>query len=111
MRRGEIAKKGLYLGTGAGLVFFALTGLLSGSFIGGVIGLKVAGGIFGTPVGVQLLPRLIVAASMVLGVMAAGFIFVGGGAIWGWLAGHVIDALRHSKGEITDLAVEHKKSI
>jgi len=106
-----VAKKGLYVGSGAGLVFFALTGLLSGSFIGGVIGLKVAGGIFGTPVGAQLLPRLIVGASMVLGVMAAGFIFVGGGAILGWLAGHIIDALRHSKSEIKDLAIEQRKSI
>ena len=46
----DIAKKGLYVGAGAGLVLFAIIGLLPGSFIGGVVGLNIAGSIFGYPV-------------------------------------------------------------
>ncbi len=94
---GEMAKKGLYTGIGAGLVLFALIGLLPGSFIGGVVGLTIAGGIFGLPVSASVLPRLIVAVSMIFGVMLAGLVFVVGGALLGWLTGHVIDAVRESR--------------
>ena len=65
MKTREMAKKGLYIGAGAGLVLFAIIGLLPGSFIGGVIGLNIAGSIFGTPVSSAVLPRIIVGASMV----------------------------------------------
>jgi hypothetical protein len=97
MKTGEAAKKGLYVGVGAGLVLFALVGLLPGSFIGGVIGLNIAGSIFGLPVTASLLPRMIVAVSMLLGVLLAGVAFVVGGALAGWLTGYVIDAIRASK--------------
>ncbi len=97
MKTREATKKGLYTGVGAGLVLFALIGLLPGSFVGGVIGLNIAGGIFGLPLTAELLPRIIVAVSMVLGIMLSGLVFVAGGAMIGWLAGNVIDALRESK--------------
>ena len=51
MKTKEMAMRGLYLGTGAGLILFVLIGLLPGSLVGGVIGLKIAGSIFGTPAG------------------------------------------------------------
>lgn len=95
MKTNEMAKKGLYIGAGAGLVLFAIIGLLPGSFIGGVIGINIASMLFGTPLSTSLIPRIIVGASMVLGVCVAGMVFVIGTSIVGWLCGHVVDALRH----------------
>jgi hypothetical protein len=97
MNTGETTKKGLYTGVGAGLVLFALIGLLPGSFVGGVIGINIAGAIFGLPLTSAALPRIIVAASMLLGVMLSGLVFISGGAMVGWLTGTAIDALRASK--------------
>lgn len=97
MKTKEMAKKGLYIGAGAGLILFAIVGLLPGSFIGGVIGLNIAGSIFGTPLQTALLPRMIVGASMVLGILVAGVVFVAGTSIIGWLAGSAIDTVRHGK--------------
>ena len=97
MKTGEATKKGLFTGIGAGLVLFALIGLLPGSFIGGVIGINIAVAIFGPPLTASALPRLTVGASMMLGVMLSGLVFVGGSATFGWLAGNVIDSLRESK--------------
>jgi hypothetical protein len=104
MKTGETAKKGLYIGVGAGLVLFALVGFLPGSFIGGVVGLNVAGSIFGLPVTASVLPRIIVGASMVLGVMFAGVVFVAGGAMAGWLTGNALEAVRNSAP--TEVAVK-----
>ncbi len=97
MKTGDTAKKGLYTGVGAGLVLFALVGLLPGSFIGGVVGLNIAGSIFGLPLTASVLPRIIVGLSMLMGVALSGVAFVVGGALTGWLTGHVIDALRERK--------------
>ncbi len=90
----EMAKKGLYVGTGMGLLLFALVGLFPGSMIGGVIGLKIAGSLLGSPVQAALLPRLIVAASMIIGVVVAAITFVLGTGIVGWAAGSAVDAIR-----------------
>lgn len=103
MKKGEMAKKGLYTGAGAGLVLFALIGLLPGSFIGGVIGINVAGSIFGLPLEATVVPRIIVGASMVLGVMLAGMVFVIGSALVGWIIGHAVDNIRESRAT----SVEH----
>ncbi len=103
MKKGEMAKKGLYTGAGAGLVLFALMGLLPGSFIGGVIGINIAGSIFGLPLEATVLPRIIVGASMVMGVMLAGVVFVVGSALIGWLIGHAVDVVREGR----TVVVEH----
>ncbi len=97
MKRGEMAKKGLYAGAGAGLVLFTLIGLLPGSFIGGIIGINIAGSIFGLPLETTVVPRIIVGASMVLGVMLAGVLFVVGCALVGWLIGHTVDIVLMSR--------------
>ncbi|MDA8214938.1 MAG: hypothetical protein M0Z64_06650 [Nitrospiraceae bacterium] len=97
MKTREGAKKGLYIGAGGGLILFAILGLLPGSFIGGVIGLNIAGSIFGNPLGTALLPRMIVGASMVLGILVAGVVFVASASIVGWLLGSAIDTVRHGK--------------
>jgi hypothetical protein len=86
------SQKGLYVGTGIGLILFVLVGVLSGSLIGGVIGLKAAGFIFGAPLEGALLARVIVAISMLTGVFASAVIFVGGMGFLGWAAGFVFDA-------------------
>ena len=48
-----------YVGAGAGVVLFAIFGLLPGSFLGGVMGLNLAGSLLGTPVVSGILARLI----------------------------------------------------
>jgi len=100
MKTNKMAKKGLYIGAGIGLVLFAIMGLLPGSFIGGVIGINIASSLFGTPLSTALLPRMIVGASMVLGICVAGMVFVVSASILGWLAGHVVDTVRegHTAG-------------
>ena len=93
----EMAKKMAYIGAGAGVVLFAILGLLPGSFLGGVVGLNIAGSLFGMPVSSALLPRLIVGMSMLLGVLVSGIVFISGATVTGWLIGYVIDALTTGK--------------
>lgn len=95
-----LAKKGIYVGAGAGLILFAILGLLPGSFIGGVLGLNIAGSIYGIPLEPALIPRIIVGISMLLGVLLAGLVFVVGSSLIGWLIGSVIDSIRHAKAEV-----------
>ena len=91
MERIETSKKGLYIGTGIGLILFVLVGLLPGSLVGGLIGLKVAGFIFGSPVEGALLSRVIVAVSMISGVIGSAVIFIAGAGFLGWTAGFLFD--------------------
>ena len=44
-----ISRKTAYIGAGAGLVLFALFGLMPGSLIGGAAGIGIAGWLFGLP--------------------------------------------------------------
>ena len=92
MKSIETSQKGLYVGTGIGLILFVLVGLLSGSLIGGVIGLKVAGFIFGSPLEGALLARVIVVISMLSGVFISALVFIGGIGFLGWAAGYLYDA-------------------
>ena len=100
MKDTTYTKKLAYMGAGCGVVLFAVFGLLPGSFLGGVMGLNFAGILFGTPVGAGLLPRIIVAASMVLGVMVSGTMFTTACTTLGWLAGSAVDSLRAGKKEL-----------
>jgi len=90
----KLSKKTAYIGAGMGIVLFAIIGLLPGSLLGGVMGLNIVGGIFGYPVTAGILQRLIVAASMLVGVAVSGTIFVAGAAALGWLLGEAADAVR-----------------
>jgi hypothetical protein len=101
------AKKGLYIGSGVGLVLFTLVGLLPGSFIGGVAGLSIAGMLFGLPLDNALMPRIIVGISMVLGVMVSAIIFTAGAGLIGWMVGHMLDVVKTKK--VAD-ATLHAKS-
>jgi len=74
-------------GAGMGLALFAVYGVLNSSFMGGIIGLNVAGAIMGFPVESVLLSRVIVALGMLSGILVAGLISIAAGATAGWLAG------------------------
>jgi len=91
-----------YIGAGAGVVLFAIFGLLPGSFLGGVMGLNLAGSIMGTPVAAGVVARLIVAASMVIGVMVSGIMFITAASTLGWLLGTAVDTLRSKSGSLAE---------
>lgn len=102
----RLANKGLYIGTGAGLILFALVGLLPGSLIGGIVGLKVAGLLVGTPVKATVVARIIVAVSMVIGLMVAAAAFVVGTGILGWIIGAIADVATQPKEEALEKATQ-----
>jgi len=106
MKEGKYTKKMAYMGAGCGVVLFAVFGLLPGSFLGGVMGLNIAGTLLGTPVSSGILSRVIVAASMVIGVMVSGIMFITASATAGWLLGSVADAVAGGRKELA--AVKHK---
>ena len=88
-----LSKKAAYVGAGAGLTLFVITGLLPGSFLGGTMGLSIAGALLGSPVSSALLPRVIVGLSMLLGVMVTGVAFVACGTVVGWAMGNMLGAV------------------
>ncbi len=92
MRTG-MANRFSYVGAGIGLALFAITGLLPGSFIGGVVGLNLSAWLFGMPVEPTVLARLLIGIFMLLGVLVTGVAFVVAGAVAGFLVGLVIEAL------------------
>jgi len=86
-----ISKKGAYIGAGAGLVLFAIFGLLPGSLLGGAAGINVAGWLFGLPLEPGLISRAIVLVSMLVGVLVAGIVIVTATTTVGWLAGRMLE--------------------
>ena len=99
-------RKLAYMGAGCGLVLFGVFGLLPGSYLGGVMGLSIAGKLLGTPVSAGILPRMMVAMSMVMGVMVSGTMFVTASSTLGWLAGTIVDGMKVEKKELA--AAGHK---
>ncbi len=91
MKTTGAAKKGAYIGAGAGLVLFALFGLLPGSLIGGAAGINVAGWLFGLPLEPGLVSRMIVLMSMLVGVLVSGIVIVTATSTVGWLVGRVME--------------------
>jgi hypothetical protein len=88
-----LGNKMAYLGAGAGLILFALFGIMPGSMLGGAMGLSIAGALFGTPVEPGVLARMLLAVSMLFGVMVSGLIMVTATSTIGWLMGTAVDAL------------------
>lgn len=84
------------IGGGAGLGLFAVFGVLNASFIGGIIGVNIAGLLLGFPVESGMLSRGIVALGMLLGIMLAGLMFIIAGALTGWSIGKLIDLIRNA---------------
>ena len=69
-------KRGMCAGIAVGVIFFVLFGMIPGSFIGGVAGLKLAGAVFGFPLGSWLLPRIIVLVGMVMGLLLSALVIM-----------------------------------
>jgi len=88
--KNSIAKKGAYIGAGAGLVLFAIFGLLPGSLLGGAMGINIAGWMFGLPLEPGLISRAIVLVSMLVGVLVAGIVIVTATTTIGWLVGRLM---------------------
>ncbi len=86
-----LARKTAYIGAGAGLVLFALFGLLPGSLLGGAMGINIAGWLFGLPLQPGLVSRVIVLASMLIGVLVSGIVMVTATSTIGWLVGKALE--------------------
>jgi len=95
-------RQAAYIGAGAGLVLFAIFGLLPGSLLGGAAGIKFAGMLFSLPLDPGIVARTIVLVSMLIGVMVSGIIFVTATATTGWLLGM---ALSHSEQTASESAI------
>ena len=95
--KNSIAKKAAYIGAGAGLVLFAIFGLLPGSLIGGAMGINIAGWMFGLPLEPGLISRAIVLVSMLVGVLVAGIVIVTATTTVGWLAGRLLEGSAHEE--------------
>ncbi|MDA8098437.1 MAG: hypothetical protein M0042_02275 [Nitrospiraceae bacterium] len=93
------AKKGAYLGAGAGLVLFAIFGLLPGSLLGGAAGINVAGWLFGLPLEPGLISRAIVLVSMLMGVLVSGIVIVTATSTVGWLVGRLMEPKAEESSE------------
>jgi len=85
----DTSKNGLYVGAIVGLILFIFVGLLPSSFVGGVLGLKIASYLMGTPVETELIPRAVVGLSMMTGILATGCVFVAGASFIGWSISHL----------------------
>ena len=97
--KNTMARKGAYIGAGAGLVLFAIFGLLPGSLLGGAAGINVAGWLFGLPLEPGLISRAIVLVSMLVGVMVAGIAIVTATSTVGWLVGRLVDGAVQKEAE------------
>ena len=104
MKTNETAKKGLYVGVGVGMVLFVLAGLLPGSLLGGVVGLKIVGAMSGGPMTTAILPKIILAVSMILGVMLSAVVYILGPGMIGWSVGYMFEAAR-KRAEVGDAAL------
>lgn len=92
-----IARKTAYIGAGVGLALFALFGLMPGSLLGGAMGINIAGWLFGLPLQPALISRIIVLASMLIGVLVAGIVIVTATSTVGWLVGKTLESGVHAK--------------
>jgi hypothetical protein len=100
--KAKTPQKGLFIGATAGLILFIFIGLLPSSFVGGVLGLKIASYLLGNSVESALLSRVVVGLSMVTGILAAGCVFVAGTSLIGWCIAHLtsLSKVRRVQGSV-----------
>jgi uncharacterized protein (DUF697 family) len=103
-----IARKTAYIGAGAGLVLFAIFGLMPGSLLGGAMGMNIAGWLFGLPLQPGLVARVIVLAFMLIGVLVAGIVMVTATSTIGWLVGKVLESGTHTKENAEEAKAAHR---
>jgi hypothetical protein len=106
--KNSLSRKAALIGAGAGLVIFAIFGLLPGSLLGGAAGLKFAGMLFSLPLEAGILSRTIILASMLMGVVVSGIAIVTATSTTGWLLGKVLDASVHESTSEAVLIVRNK---
>ena len=99
-----IARKTAYIGAGVGLALFGLFGLMPGSLLGGAMGINIAGWLFGLPLQPGLISRIIVLASMLIGVLVSGIVIVTATSTVGWLVGRVLESGAHAKEGVEEKA-------
>ena len=102
MKQTELAKRGTYIGTGAGLIMFMLLGFFPGSLIGGAAGLWISNLIMGEATGASIIPRMITALSMVAGIMGSAAVFVIGTSVVGWAVGTALEAMKKEAPELVE---------
>ncbi len=105
MSKKETANKGLYVGVGVGLILFVLAGLLPGSLLGGLVGLKIVELTFGGPMSHAILPRLILAVSMLGGIMLSAVVYVMGSGMLGYSVGNMIASAQEKKAVVGEVAL------
>ncbi len=93
-----------FIGAGIGLVIFAFFGLLPGSFLGGAMGLSLAGKLFGLPLSPTLLPKMIIAASMAFGAVLFGLVITFIFAALGSIGGFCLERLAGSEAHPPEVA-------
>ncbi len=109
MEREVNANKGLYAGTGAGIILFLLVGMFPGSLIGGAAGLFISKLVLGAPIEPSILPRIITVVSMVAGVIATAALFIVGTSVLGWSIGAAIDTVQAAGRESASLEAVQEK--
>ena len=102
-----ITRNTTYIGAGAGLVLFALFGLLPGSLLGGAMGINIAGWFFGLPLQPGLVARVVILASMLIGVLVSGIVMVTATSTIGWLVGKVLESGASTK-EMDEAKASHR---
>ena len=90
-----LSRKTAFIGAGAGMVLFAIFGLLPGSLLGGAMGINIAGWLFGLPLHPGIVARIIVLVSMLVGVLVAGIVMITATSSVGWLVGKVLESGVH----------------
>lgn len=93
-RLAKTYKRGIIIGAVVGVVIFLCIGIVPGSFVGGTIGLNMASILFDAPFNPELTPRLIVATSMVIGVLLSALMIVTISALVGMAGTSLIAHLR-----------------
>ncbi len=92
-------KKGIYIGTGVGLILFVLLGFFPSAMIGGYVGLKLAEHIVG-PGSMGVIAKVFSAISMIGAVIFTGVAFIFGGAFAGYVVSQKLTTRAEAKARV-----------
>jgi hypothetical protein len=106
MQEKKYSKNFALIGGGVGVVLFAVFGLLTSFFIGGVMGVNLAEKFLGYPLTSAVIGRLIISASIGVSVTVAAIMSIGLSSLAGWLIGTIVETV---KGEEKELATAEVK--
>jgi hypothetical protein len=106
MQEKKYSKNFSLIGAGVGVVLFAVFGLLTSFFIGGVMGVNLAEKFLGYPLTSAVIGRLIISASIGVSVTVAAIMSIGLSSLAGWLIGAIVETV---KGEEKELATAEVK--